>query len=47
MQTVMSLLLLLFNCTLVIVLLLPNTQFVPPDSMVLLHDVQMAVANQG
>lgn len=49
-QTVLSLLLLLlllFNCTLVIVLLFPNTQFVPPDSMVLLHDVQMAVANQG
>lgn len=32
---------------LVIALLLPNAQFVPPDSKVLLHDVRMAVANQG
>lgn len=38
-QAVTSPLLPLFNCTLVIVLLFPNTQFVPPDSMVLLHDV--------
>lgn len=37
----------LSNCTVVIALLFPNVQFVPPDSKVLLHDVQMAVANQG